>query len=97
MFGFPLIEYSGTSYSVDECMDKCFSLMHNGYACSGFEYSLGNSTCRFLEANFQNDATKYYITPYWDHYMLGSTTRKITSNLHNPMEMCNYLSFLIFN
>ncbi|VDI32459.1 Hypothetical predicted protein, partial [Mytilus galloprovincialis] len=74
MFGFPLIEYSGTSYSVDECMDKCFSLMHNGYACSGFEYSLGNSTCRFLEANFQNDATKYYITPYWDHYMLGSTT-----------------------
>ncbi|XP_071168621.1 uncharacterized protein [Mytilus edulis] len=74
MFGLPLIEYSGKPYSVDECMDKCFSLMRNGYACLGFEYSLGNSTCRFLEANFQNDATKYYMTPYWDHYMLGSTT-----------------------
>ncbi|XP_063425760.1 uncharacterized protein LOC134709499 [Mytilus trossulus] len=74
MFGLPLIEYSGKPYSVDECMDKCFSLMRNGYACLGFEYSLGNSTCRFLEANFQNDATKYYLTPYWDHYMLGSTT-----------------------
>ncbi|CAC5413482.1 unnamed protein product [Mytilus coruscus] len=73
MFDMPLIEYSGKSYSVDECMDECFRLMNNGYACVAFEHSLGNSTCRFLERNSKRNVTKYYLTPDWDHYMLTNT------------------------
>ncbi|CAC5413481.1 unnamed protein product [Mytilus coruscus] len=69
MINFPLIEYSGKSYSVDECIDECYRLNNNGYACAAFEYSLHNSTCRFLEYNFKTTAGKYY-TPYWDYYLI---------------------------
>lgn len=72
----PLIEYSWKSYSVDECIDECYRLMKTGYACAAFEYNLDNSTCRFIENNFQTNNTKYY-SPYWDHYMLTNTKRKL--------------------
>ncbi|VDI32659.1 Hypothetical predicted protein [Mytilus galloprovincialis] len=67
-----LIKYSGETYSVDECIDECYRLMNNGYPCAAFEYSLDNSTCRFLENSVDGTATKYY-TPNWDHYMLTNT------------------------
>lgn len=78
----PLIVYSGKFYSVDECIDECYGLMKNGYACAAFEYSLDNSTCRFLENSFEATATKY-DTPYWDHSMITNTKRKLNTNLQN--------------
>lgn len=92
-----LIKYSRKTYSVDECIDECYRLMNNGYPCAAFEYSLDNSTCRFLENSVDGTATKYY-TPNWDHYMLTNTKRKLNTNLQNLLKCkVNVHRPLIFN